>query len=104
MMTRRDYFAAHAPIEIPTWFEHPEPPKNIPPKPDFAALDPAHQSIVRDWQEDPCFDLPEELTWYAEKWTAYQKARADWNDENDAARFFHWRWYYADRMLVAGAT
>lgn len=100
-MTLRDYFATHAPTSIPIWFTHVEPSKdNLPAMPDHLQLDEVHQKIARDWEEDPVYDLPEELTWYGEKVFAYRHAWALWRDENSAARFFQWRWHYADGMLA----
>jgi hypothetical protein len=34
--------------------------------------------------------------------TGYHSARAAWSREDDAQRFFQWRWFYADRMIDAG--
>lgn len=100
-MTLRDYFAARAPTSIPIWFTHVEPSKDgLPPMPDRLQLDKSHQKIAQDWEEDPIYDLPKELAWYGEKVFAYRHACALWRDENNAARFFQWRWHYADAMLA----
>jgi len=104
MSTRRDYFAAHAPAEIPSWFAHEQPKRDLPPMPDYRKLDPAHQDIALDWQRDGCFDLPEEIAWFGKEVEAHREAKADWDDANYAARFFQWRWYYADMMIVVGAA
>jgi hypothetical protein len=52
----RDYFAAHAPAEIPEWFRHTSPNQTFPPMPDYLELDECHRKVALDWQRDPCFD------------------------------------------------
>ena len=95
----RDYFAARAPAEIPDWFVHVEPSKAFPPMPDYKTLDEAHQKTARDWQCDPCYDLPEELAWYGEKVAAHRAGKEAWGTANRRARYVQWRWAYADMML-----
>lgn len=100
-ISRRDFFAAHAPAEIPDWFKHIEPEKTYPPMPDYKALDETHQELARQWQCDPCFDLPEELAWYGEKVIAHRAGREDWVDADRRARYIQWRWAYAGMMVAA---
>lgn len=99
-MTLRDYFATHAPLDIPSWFEHVPPAKDVPPMPDHTTLDAAHQQIAISWQKDPCFDLPEEIKWFGDKVKAHRDAKAAWSDANYAARTFQWRYAFADGMLA----
>lgn len=103
MPSTRDYFAAHAPDQIPVWFVHKEPKREYPPMPDYLKLDETHQQTALSWQRDGCFDLPEEIAWFGEKVTAHRKGKADWEDANYAARYFQWRFYYADMMIVQAA-
>lgn len=99
-MTLRDYFAARAPAEIPDWFTHVEPSKAFPPMPDYTKLDETHQKIALDWQSDPVFDLPEELTWYGEKVKAHREGKRAWAILDRRERYVQWRWAYADMMLA----
>lgn len=66
-ISARDYFAAQAPLGIPSWFTLTTPPA---------------MSDAADLSEA---ELEEQL-----------KAHAK---QQDAMRFFAWRWYYADMML-----
>jgi hypothetical protein len=100
-MRLRDYFAAHAPLEVPEWFRHVEPKKNFPPDADVEDLDETHRKLARDWRHDPCFDLPEEIAWWGEKVKAHRAARSEWFEADVRARFIQWRWAYADAMLAA---
>jgi hypothetical protein len=97
----RDYFAAHAPAEIPEWFRHTSPNQTFPPMPDYLELDECHRKVALDWQRDPCFDLPEELSWYGKKVEAHRAGRSEWNDADHRARYAQWRYAYADTMLEA---
>ena len=97
----RAYFAARAPVEIPSWFKHVEPEKKFPPMPNYRTLDEVHQPLALNWQQDPCYDLPEEIAWYGEKVIAHRAGRADWNNADARARYVQWRFAYADAMLGA---
>jgi hypothetical protein len=100
-LTLLDYFAARAPIDIPDWFKHREPEYTVPPRPNYMALaTKEHQDIALDWQRDPCFDLPEELAWFGEMMKTYRNAIAERDELNRVARFFQWRWYYANAMIA----
>jgi hypothetical protein len=99
-MTLRDYFAAHAPAEIPTWFTHVELAKTFPPMPEVEELDETHHKIAGDWRRDGCFDLPEEIAWWGEKVVAHRTGKASWEDLNRRERYVQWRWAYADMMLA----
>src|SRR6185369_16843545 len=98
--TKREYFAACAPEEIPNWFKAIETGK--PKAPDsYRSLpdDSPHKELLTQWHGDPIFDLPEELKWYQEKWEAYWNEKSDWEKENARSRYFQWRWYFADQMI-----
>ena len=95
----RCYLAANAP-EVPDWFEHVPPEIDYPPMPDFRTLDPTHQKEARQWQQDPCWDLPEELQWFGEKVSAHRAGRDRWNRANSLTRLVQWRWAYAGAMLA----
>lgn len=99
-MTLRDYFAVRAPVNIPYWFKHRRPEATYPPMPDVKELDEAHRKTAEDWIEDPAFDLPEEIFFFGEKVTAHRAGHAEWLDTDRDARYFQWRFYYADSMLA----
>lgn len=105
-MSIRQWFAAHAPTEIPHWFEH-EPPSRAS-IPRLVTVDdvtlPEHKKIVKDWLCDAVCDLPEELTWFVDMRLAYSEAFDAWERENLRARYFQWRWFYADAMLQGWPT
>ena len=103
-MSLRDYFAAHAPESVPGWFKH-EPPAEaaLPERPSWQQVDSIHQHLVMQWQEDPCFDLPEELSWFEEKHKAYAAAETGYRHANYWARMTQWRFAYADAMLATRA-
>lgn len=92
------YFAAHAP-SIPSWFEHTEPARDYPPMPDYNSVDESQRETVRQWQHDPCFELPEELEWYAQKVRAHRAGRHQWQIKNHMARLVQWRFAYAQAMV-----
>lgn len=100
----RDYLAAHAPAEIPDWFSHVEPPKDYPPAPRWMDAPKEHHELLRSWLNDGCFDLPDELRWFQDEMTAHRTGRDAWHKQNDAARYFQWRYAYADAMLAHRAA
>lgn len=116
-----DYFAAHAPTVIPTWFEIETDP--LPPEPQrlsifdaasalpaFAALSPGEQGSVLAWLRDGTWDLEGREKAAAdeavaaihasleaiEEWKAKQAA---WIRQKAVDTFFAWRWFYAHQML-----
>lgn len=99
-MSLRDYFAARAPGEIPNWFKHVSPVKDFKPLPSWQELPlKEDQNQVRDWMSDGCYDLPDNLSWFQEAFVKYRAAYAVWEEADKIARYFQWRWYYADTML-----
>lgn len=91
----RAYFAAHAPSEIPDWFDAcsvPDP---------RTKLNNSDYNHAADWISGDKKHLPEHLTWFSDAWHAYNKALNDMDREDaDSQRYFAWRTYYADRMLT----
>lgn len=106
-VTMRDYFAARAPLEIPAWFQGPESRVLIRPLPGDRIV-----PWVENWLRDPCYDLAdvveddardEAIAFEAlmrEFWAAQTRVK----QEREIARYFAWRWHYADQMLAAGAA
>jgi hypothetical protein len=100
-MSKREYFAAMAPAEIPDWFVHSCSSK----KPNLPLVnelvDEEHRQEVIEWQRDPCYDLPEELRWFQEKVEKASKAIMEWEKENTTQRYFQWRCFYAEQLIKA---
>lgn len=111
-MTLRDYFAARAPAEIPAWFQHPdqfEVPAQLPMHealalvPDWHSLGTHERETLASWVADGCFDLEEKLEPIGQAARALlevnRKTIESTRANNEAARFFAWRWHYATNMV-----
>lgn len=109
---RRDYFAAHAPAEIPDWFKHEPPPKQYPGVLNFEELSPELRDMARWFSEDD--DNEAAWEYAAEKFSeeeikqaatfgrqlaANRRGYIEFSRENTIARFFQWRKYYAETLL-----
>lgn len=97
-MSIREYFSVRAPNEIPAWFVH---VKNgdRPKKPSVETVaNKEHQKIIRDWLDDGCYDLPEELAWFQKKWEKAFDDQSKWDYEDNVSRFFQWRVFFADGL------
>lgn len=118
-MTMRDYFAAHAPTEIPDWFYEAGGVKTgnrgKPPEiPSWKDL-PIHlQNFAKEWQLDPCqYDLTDiksenltdadmmRLDKFQSSVFEANENRIKWVREAREAVYISWRWYYADMMIAA---
>jgi len=105
-----DFFAGQAPNEIPAWFD-PEPLHDSKPKVptttyDFAKKhDPSDKDglhkTISDWYRDPCFDFDKGTIErkFQDLMEDYYTDLAIWQNNNQMARYFQWRWYYAKMML-----
>jgi hypothetical protein len=111
----RDYFAAHAPQEIPDWFQPPgEPVPAVAHRYFFLQADERwnaltteakrlhldeHDEMGAEHVSDPVVRevIVSATARTAENHEAVKKANA----RNEAARYFAWRWHYADQMLAA---
>ncbi len=112
-MDDRTYLAAHAP-KVPDWFQHDE----VPGEPKRPAVPRCPEDVsggdwnsIRQGQGNDvlkyAFDsAPIQVA--IKLWNAYlvekaefEDACADWMHQNSAARFYSWRWAYADAMLRA---
>lgn len=104
-LTARDWFAANAPLMIPTWFDCPKLAIEIAPAVDADKItDHDANKLFCIWRSDPVFDLAEERPELAE-FVAQQEAH--WTSAREAERRQHehryiaWRWRYADLMIEA---
>lgn len=101
--SKSEFFAAHAPEEIPDWFECQEIPR--PPYPKFPELTPEQSDKVNKWKCDPCYDLEDEFLKYVQtKYEAYYQQLKKVEKENVKIRYFQWRKYYGQMMAAAFDT
>lgn len=100
-MMLRDYFAAHAPAEVPEWFQHVPPARDYTPMPKWMDWPEEHHRALRAWLSDGCYDLPDELSAFQEQARQHREDKRFWDARNQAARFIQWRWRYAEMMLEA---
>ena len=113
--TMMDFFAAHAPGQVPEWFtvdSEPKPqqltiPDAVAALPAFAELSPEGQGNVLSWLRDGCWDLEGKEAEVANEAAAAIDASVDkvaeWESRANlraAERFFAWRWFYAHQMLL----
>ena len=109
-MTLLDFFASQAPTEIPAWFD-PEPLHDSKPQEPISVYqfakdhDPTGEyglySTLSDWFRDPCYDFSEGTMErkFQDIIENYWAEKAIWDNNNQIARYFKWRWYYAQQML-----
>lgn len=98
-LSRLDFFAAHAPTEIPKWFEVKE--TKSPKKPDFhwhQLPEGKEKKIFRKWSNFQA-DLPPEYDNYRIEWENYHNAINAWRQKNEAKKYFEWRRYFAEKMV-----
>ena len=96
-LSKREYFACHAPIEIPAWFTHTKTERPTEPK-RLNIHDPFFRE-THDWHSDQCYDLPEELQWYQQAWEKYWGLMSEWNRLNTIEKYFQLRYFFADMLL-----
>lgn len=100
-LTKREYLSAFAPKEIPGWFIHIEPQRNICKKPTWQTIENEEdRKEVKQWQFDPIYDLPDHLQWFSDKVKKHYEDLAEWERQNTIARYFQWRVFYADQLLA----
>lgn len=107
-MSLRDYFAAHAPNEIPNWFHGERDP--APDVPDVKVPD-EFANEFSDWRRGPVFDLTDSMQLkygkeaadiaevYESAWQDFWEKYDSWKHVAKLQRYFQWRWHYADMMI-----
>lgn len=99
-ISARDYFASRAPAEIPDWFQI-EPLSAAPHLPSDEHLTNGQRFECEDLRngikEEE--DVTIEALTYHREYVAAEAELHQWQMEHDAARYFAWRWHYADMML-----
>lgn len=109
----RDYFAAHAPQPIPSWFlwtfdetkpTLPSFEQALEQQPGYAQLAKPHKILLQDWLGTGSWDLHEDL---APIGAGAVKVRRDaaasieaWTMRREIAKLCAWRWFYAEQMLA----
>lgn len=106
-MSLRDYFAAHAPDDIPFWFtgpDLPEPPKPVPP-PEIADyvrkwwFDNEPSDLVGFLPDDAPIEHHEMADAFQNENVAHCDAIENRRNQLVIRKYFAWRWYYADMMI-----
>lgn len=111
-MTLRDWFATHAPTDIPDWFPWPQEPAivNVADRWSIAQADPRWKTLslenrgrLHDWLRDGCYDLDGAIAAIGhDVEDKHRKLRAQADEvanERQRRRYIGWRWTYADMML-----
>ena len=101
-MTLREYFAARAPADVPTWFKPVTAPRPATPYWQNLGWD---ERKIADWKglDDYLSDAevhPDVLA-YRDQRAAIELAQQEWDRNYSTARLFQWPWYWADQMLAA---
>lgn len=113
-MSLLEFFAAHAPDNIPAWFKLADPPQ-VPPVLDidqalaqthgYSELSDADKETVHVWMRDPIFDLDEKLAPIGRAADGLRQMSSAIHQEAannaKATLYFAWRWHYAMCMLNA---
>lgn len=99
-LTKREYFAATAPDNIPYWFVH-TPVAETPQTPNWADIENKEDKMAcRDWVREGTYGLPDHLKWFSDQFEKAVKDRKAAELKNEEARYFQWRKYYAEQMLA----
>ena len=133
------FFAAHAPDDIPDWFD-PEPPEEpkeptaIKPSVDISQLSPVIHEHIKSWEDwyyngssimgddfrnpesedyDPEFaaeftpsvirfllEYEKQVVPYLKEISEYETAKENHPRLCKVSKYFQWRWFYAEQMLV----
>lgn len=94
-----NFFAAHAPDEIPGWFEHAPPPEPAYNNVNILHLSVENQRYLNSWKNDPCWDLEDEFSWYQDAINANIELMGGWLKKDQGERYFQWRVFYAKKMV-----
>lgn len=100
-MTLRTYLAAHAPAQVPEWFQiEPLPRPEIPQV--IADLDPGQRTMAQtcvdqQWEPDDA------LRPAVEALKNYYRGMAAWKQQEALRRVAAWPWAWADATLKAAA-
>lgn len=98
-----DYYAAHAPLEIPDWYYC----ENVPGNPEpvsLHTLTDEERALVAAWVKDPCYDLTDinsspGLRKVEQDYKQYWDDLHAWKLRNTWHRIASWRFDYAEQMI-----
>jgi hypothetical protein len=97
-LTKREAFAMHAP-PVPSSFEDGWP--SYPPRPAHpSGLSAEDEALLRDWDRDGCFDLPEHLASYQAQVSAWGKEKVAIDKRWPVQRQARWAAAHADTLLA----
>lgn len=101
-MDLRAYFAVRAPTQIPDWFQ-PQAARPEPQLPTAGHLPMAdreqYNALLNGTIQEDNASLPA-IGLYREYMRA-KTDREDWRADRERSRYFGWRWFYADQMLLS---
>lgn len=105
VISKLEFFACNAPVDIPGWFAHTPPEKNVSERPKAEDIENLEdRATVKDWQYDPIYDLPEHLQWFSDKLNAVFQEELKYQQADWATRYFQWRKFYAEQLLLTLST
>jgi hypothetical protein len=105
-LTVLEYFIAHAPAQIPDWYEAPPFLEEQPEKPLGASewggndISDVDRHLLHHWMSDPSYDLRHPLQGFQQQIELYNKERSAYEKRLAAWRFFNWRLFYAKGQLA----
>lgn len=106
-VTKLEFFACNAPNEIPGWFKHTPPDIDVAIRPDCAGMAQKDIDVIRCWHDSDDVlgeSLPDHLKWYAVQFTLHIQEQAEYNEIDRKERYFQWRRYYAEQLLLTIST
>lgn len=100
-ITKLEFFACNAPVDIPGWFVHtPAECKEVFPPQAAKIVNENLRKQALDWVRDPIYDLPQELDWFQDEYENYWESKRQFAIADEQARYFQWRRYYAEQLLA----
>jgi hypothetical protein len=101
------FLAAHAPAEIPAWFQHAPPPNKPVQPPSLQSFDPGTKDRDDAEQAHEGFMPDETVRAWNQAWEEHRVVRDEWNQRDAMNRYFQWRIHFAmnlGRMLDRVST
>jgi hypothetical protein len=100
-MSLRQYYAAHAPA-VPDWFKYNHDER--PPSPHLSELTFDQAVQFKMWMSlrPPKEPLDPAVKDFIERKKSSKEELDEWRDRMREAKFFAWRWHYADMMMKTG--
>jgi hypothetical protein len=101
----RQYYAAHAPAEVPRWFKV-KPSRPQPAIPSCGHLTRNEYEEFENLRRGAIVESSASLRaiGHFREFNKVVEERQQWQDEQDEIEFFAWRWHYADMMISTART